>query len=127
MMNTIILIILMLIGFRLFMVRDLAAENLALRQQLAALNQKTKRPKLRIRDRVFWVVLSKFWSKWRNVLVIVKPDTVVGWHRQGFKLVWRFKSRRKGPGRPPIDPETKKLILEWSRPTPHGEPLYALR
>ncbi|MCP4576855.1 MAG: integrase, partial [Deltaproteobacteria bacterium] len=81
-----ILIILSLIAFKLFMVRDLAAENLALRQQLSTLQQKSKRPKIRVRDRVFWVLLSKIWSKWRNVLVIVKPETVVGWHKQGFKL-----------------------------------------
>ncbi len=110
------------------MVRDLAAENLALRQQLASLQRKSKRPKLKIRDRVFWVLLSRIWPKWRDVLVIVKPDTVVGWHRQGFRLFWRFKSRRKGPGRPPIDPEIRKLILDmaksnptWGAPRIHGE------
>ncbi len=102
MINILTLIILTLIAFKLFMVRDLAAENLALRQQLATLKQESKRPKLKIRDRVFCALLSTFWSKWRDVLVIVQPETVVGWHKQGFKLLWRFKSRRKGPGRPPI-------------------------
>ncbi|MCP4753152.1 MAG: helix-turn-helix domain-containing protein, partial [Proteobacteria bacterium] len=127
-LNFIILITLALIAFKLYMVHDLAAENRALRQQLAALNHKTKRPRLRLRDRVFWVLLSKFWSKWRDVLVIVQPETVVKWHRQGFKLFWRFKSRRKGPGKPPIAPEVRKLILEmamanptWGAPRIHGE------
>ncbi len=118
MMNIMILITLVLIAFKLFMVHDLAAENLALRQQLASLQRKSKRPKLKIRDRVFWVLLSKVWSKWKNVLVIVQPETVIGWHRKGFRLFWRFKSRRKGPGRPPIDPEIKKLILKMSNANP---------
>jgi len=60
---------------------DLAAENLALRQQLAALQHKSKRPRLRKRDRIFWVLLSRIWADWRSALVIVQPDTVVGWHR----------------------------------------------
>ncbi len=93
-----ILITLTLIGFKLFMTRDLAAENLALRMQLAVLQRKSTRPKLKTRDRIFWALLSKIWSKWRGALVFVQPETVVGWHRQGFKLFWKFKSRRKGPG-----------------------------
>ncbi len=64
---SIILITLVLIAFKLFMVCDLAAENLALRQQLAALNRTLKRPKIKTRDRIFWVMLSKFWTKWRDV------------------------------------------------------------
>ena len=72
----------------------LAAENLALRQQLAVLERTAKRPRLRQRDRVFWVWLSRLWRDWRSVLVIVQPDTVVRWHRQGFRLYWRWKSRR---------------------------------
>ncbi|MCP4567452.1 MAG: hypothetical protein GY841_07730, partial [FCB group bacterium] len=126
-LSFIILVTLALIAFKLFMVCDLAAENLALRQQLAALNHKTKRPRLRLRDRVFWVLLSKFWQKWRDVLVIVKPETVVGWHRQGFKLFWRFKSRRKGPGKPPIAPEIRKLILEMAKANPTSGTPYAFR
>ena len=58
---------------------ELAAENLALRQQLAIPKEKAKRPRLRPRDRVFWVWLSKLWSNWRSVLVIVQPATVVRW------------------------------------------------
>ena len=62
---------------------ELAAENLALRQQLAILKEKVKLPRLHPRDRIFWVWLSKFWPSWRSVLVIVQPATVVRWHRQG--------------------------------------------
>jgi hypothetical protein len=96
---------------------ELATENLALRQQLAILQQKSKTPRLRKRDRIFWVWLSKLWSGWRSVLVIVQPDTVVGWNRQGFKLFWRWKSRGK-PGRPRIEAEIRKLIRRMSRENP---------
>jgi putative transposase len=71
----------------------LAVENLALRQQLAVLNRKFHRPQLHRRDRFFWVILSQLWKNWREVLIIVKPETVIKWHRQGFKLYWRWKSR----------------------------------
>ena len=67
---------------------ELAAENLALRQQLAILEQRSKRPRLQRRDRIFWPWLSRFWSNWRSVLVIVQPQTVVRRHQQGFKLYW---------------------------------------
>ena len=60
---------------------ELAAENLALRQQLAVLGHKSKRPQLRNRDRIFWTWIARLWLNWRSVLVIVQPDTVLGWHR----------------------------------------------
>ena len=63
---------------------NLAAENLALRQQLAVMKRTNKRPEIRMADRLFWVFLSRIWSPWRKSLVIVKPDTVVRWHRKGF-------------------------------------------
>ena len=66
---------------------ELAVENLALRQQLAVLTQRKRRPRLRSRDRIFWVWLSRLWVGWRSVLMIVQPDTVVRWHRQGFPLL----------------------------------------
>ena len=72
----------------------LVAENLALRQQLGVLQRNALCPRLRRRDRIFWVWLSRLWSGWRSALVIVQPDTVVRWHRQGFRLYWRWKSRR---------------------------------
>jgi len=95
----------------------LAAENLALRQQLAVLNRKIHRPQLHRRDRFFWVILSQLWMNWREVLIIVKPETVIKWHRQGFRLYWRWKS--KAPvGRPKIDKEIRELIGKMSRENP---------
>ena len=88
----------------------LAFENLALRQQLAVSHQSGKRPKLRPRDRVFWVWLSRLWPNWRSALVIVRPETVIKWHRMGFKLYWRWKSRAGKVGRPCIDREIRNLI-----------------
>jgi hypothetical protein len=94
----------------------LIAENLALRQQLSVLRLSGKRPRLRKRDRIFLVWLSKLWKDWRSCLVIVQPDTVIRWHHQGFKLCWRWKSRNTG--RPRIDPEIRKLIQRMSRENP---------
>jgi len=75
---------------------SLVAENLALRQQLAILHRATPRPHLRPIDRAFWVVLSKVWSRWSGVLAIVKPATVIAWHRRAFARFWVWKSRRVG-------------------------------
>ena len=97
---------------------QLAVENLALRQQLAILKEKTKRPKLRPRDRVFWVWLSRFWANWRSALLVVQPDTVVRWHRRGFKLYWRWKSRTGQVGRPKIDLEIRRLIRRMPQENP---------
>ncbi len=97
---------------------ELAAENLALRKQLAILEHKSKRPRLRKRDRIFWTWLSRLWSNWRSVLVIVQPETVVRWHQQGFRLYWRWKSRAGKVGRPRVDAEIRKLIRRMSRHNP---------
>jgi transposase InsO family protein len=86
-----------------------AVVELALRQQLATYAQTRPKPMLTPLDRAFWVVLFRLWSRWREVLVIVKPDTVIRWHRKGFRLYWRAISKR-GPGRPPISEEVKALI-----------------
>lgn len=96
----------------------LAAENLALRQQLSVLEHTVKRPKLRPRDRRFWVWLSHLWPAWCSVLRIVQPDTVTKWHRLGFKLYWRWKSTPKSPGRPPIDKGIRDLIRRMARDNP---------
>ena len=64
---------------------DLAFENLALRQQLAILNRPKKRPQIRTKDRLFCIILSRFWSNWRQALIVVKPETVVRWHKNGFQ------------------------------------------
>lgn len=96
---------------------SLAAEILVLRQQLLVLNRSLKRPKLPRRDRLFWVCLSRLWKDWRDALIIIKPDTVIKWHREGFRLYWRWKS--KTPiGRPPIDKEIRELIRRISRENP---------
>src|SRR5215510_13594132 len=79
---------------------DLVLENLALRQQLAIFKRRSPRPKLQPTDRLFWVWLSKVWIAWRDTLIIVKPETVIAWHRQGFRFYWRWLSRRKSVGRP---------------------------
>ncbi len=95
----------------------LAAENLALRHQLTVLQRSVKRPKLRTRDRIFLVWLSKLWPNWRVALLIVQPETVVRWHRRGFRLYWRWKSRKK-PGRLPVDRDIRDLIRRISRENP---------
>ena len=96
----------------------LAMENLALRQQLAVYKQSVKRLKLRRRDRIFWVWLSRLWLNWRSARIMVQPQTVVGWHRQGFQLYWRWKSRSGKTGRPPIPAEIRELIRLMSRENP---------
>jgi putative transposase len=87
---------------------SLVAENLALRQQLAVLRRETSRPQLSPVDRAFWVVLSRIWSRWADALAIVKPATVIGWHRRGFARFWAYKSRRSG--RPRISRDVVELI-----------------
>jgi putative transposase len=77
--------------------RELVLENLALRQQLAILQRNTKRPSLTNADRAFWVALSRLWPDWHNALIIVKPQTVIRWHRKGFKLYWTSESRHREP------------------------------
>src|SRR5215813_2786069 len=97
--------------------RDLALENLALRQQLAVYQRRHPRPQLRPRDRLFWVWLSKVWGQWRSALLIVKPETVIRWRREGFKLFWTRLSRRKRAGRPPVHAQVRALIKQryWWR------------
>ncbi len=98
--------------------RNLLIENLALRQQLAIMKQHVKRPKIKIRDRIFWVFLSRVWKDWKSVLIVVKPETVIRWHRKGFKLFWTFKSRKHRVGRPSIAPEIRKLIQDMAMANP---------
>src|SRR5215469_4855319 len=75
--------------------RDLMLENSVLRQQLAVLKQRNPRPRLRSVDKVFWVSMKSIWSRWRDSLVIVTPETVKRWHREGFRKYWRWRSRRE--------------------------------
>ena len=107
---------------------DLALENLALRQQLINLRRTSSRARLRNCDRAFWLVLSRFWSRWADVLVVVKPDTVVRSHRAAFRLFWRWKSRSGSPSDGGVSPDTKRLIRQmaeanvgWGAPRIHGE------
>jgi hypothetical protein len=66
----------------------LQLEILALRHQLSVLHRSVKRPKLTDADRVFWAWLSEVWRDWRTALVIVRPETVIAWHRRGFRWLW---------------------------------------
>ena len=101
---------------RFFLARVvLLAENLALRQQLAVLLRQQPRPRLRRRNRLFWVFLSRWFSGWRDWLVLVKPETVIGWHRRGFRLFWRWKSGGRTRGRPTISRELIALIRRMAK------------
>jgi putative transposase len=99
-----------------------------LRQQLNAMKRSIKRPQLSSRDRLFWIMLCRFWSNWQESLIVVNPETVIRWHRKGFKLFWKFKSRHKESGRPSISPKIRDLIVKmakvnpiWGAPRIHGE------
>ena len=107
----------------------LQLEILALRHQLSVL-KRSQRGRLRLNraDRLLWVWLSRFWSQWRSALVVVKPETVISWHRKGFRWYWRWKSRNREPGRPRLDSEVRDLIRNmslanplWGAPRIHGE------
>jgi len=108
---------------------DLQLENLALRHQIGVLQRSIRRrPKLTPRDRLFWVCLSRIWRDWRSTLIIVKPETVVAWHRKAFRMFWTWKVRHGQPGRPPVPREVRDLIREmcrenptWGAPRIHGE------
>ncbi|MEO5378998.1 MAG: integrase core domain-containing protein [Magnetococcus sp. DMHC-6] len=107
----------------------LQMEILALRHQIAVLQRtKPKRLNIHLLDRLLWVWLSHIWKGWRASLVIVKPETVIHWHREGFRLFWKWKSRKKRPGRPLVTKEIRDLIRKmslenslWGAPRIHGE------
>jgi transposase InsO family protein len=90
-----------------------AIVELALRQQLAVYAQDRPRPRLSPLDRAFWVALSRLWPRWRESLVVVRPETVIRWHRQRFRRYWRSIST-PGPGRPPISKEIQELIVRMT-------------
>jgi putative transposase len=103
-------------------------EVLALRHQLQVL-QRSRPRRLRLvkADRWLWAWLSRSWTGWRTALVIVKPATVIAWHRQGFRLLWTWRSRRR-TGRPNVPPDVRALIRTmsqtnplWGAPRIHGE------
>jgi putative transposase len=95
---------------------SLVAENLLLRQQLAILCRATPRLRLRPIDRAFWVTASRLWSRWADTLAIVRPATVVEWHRHGFARRWAWKSRPMG--RPPLATDLVSLIERMARENP---------
>jgi transposase InsO family protein len=111
--------------------RDRAAmqlEILALRHQLHVINRsRPQRLPLTHADRMLWVWRSKRWNEWRAALVIVRPETVLAWHRRGFRLFWTWKSRHR-IGRPGVPPDVRQLIRKmaemnplWGAPRIHGE------
>jgi putative transposase len=116
--------------FRLFPnCRDLVLENFVLRHQLGVLKRRRPRPSLSIFDKLFWVAISRFWSGWKQALIIVTPETVVRWHRAGFRLYWKLISRvRRQAGRKQIPKQVRALIFRmvaenptWGAPRIHGE------
>jgi transposase InsO family protein len=115
---------------RIFRSRSsLLLENLVLRQQLSVFKRKHPRPHIASVDQVFWVLVRRFWSGWKQALIIVTPDTVVRWHRAGFAVYWRAISRtRRVFGRKRISKEVRNLIFRmvaenqtWGAPRVHGE------
>src|SRR5437588_5218803 len=106
--------------------RELVLENLALRQQLAAVHRTTRCP--RARDRLFWMALARSWRNWRAALIVVQPDTVIRWHRDWLRRRWTRGSQRRPDGRPLIDQQIRTLVSEmasanplWGAPRIHGE------
>jgi putative transposase len=127
-MITMVLHLIRLLPFLFGGHRQLALENVALRQQLAVYKRSVPRPRLRQTDRVFWIALAKLWPGWRQPLLIVTPDTVLRWQRRRFHEYWTRLSGRPTGGRPPVNTEIKTLITRiaaanplWGAPRIHGE------
>jgi putative transposase len=87
----------------------LLMENLLLRQQLAIALRTRRRPHVRWHDRLFWIAARRLVTDWRRHLVLVQPETVLRWHRQGWRLLWRWRSRSP-IGRPRLTQEVRDLI-----------------
>jgi putative transposase len=107
--------------------RKLVLENLALRQQLTAMKRAARRPRLQARDRLFWIALARVWRNWRLAVVLVRPDTVVRWHRDWLRRRWTRRSTPRN-GRPGVSREIRALVREmatanplWGAPRIHGE------
>ena len=109
--------------------RYLALENLALRQQLGVLKRRHPRPRLDLLDKLLWVAIRHFWSEWKRSLIVVTPETVVRWHRAGFRLYWKLISKVSKPiGRRQTPKQVRQLIFQmvrenptWGAPRIHGE------
>ena len=113
-MRTLLAALLALVRATLMPRASLALENAALRQQLTICRRTQERTRLPPKDRLFWVALHRIWSDCTHSLIIVKPATVLGWHRQGFKAMWRRKSRPGRIGRPRIPRKHIALIKRIS-------------
>ena len=107
--------------------RSLVLENLALRQQLTMYQRTRPRPAARGIDRLFWIGLRLAWPDWKSALVVVRPATVIAWHRRGLAWYWTHRSRPSG-GRPQVGADVRRLIREmavtnllWGAPRIHGE------
>lgn len=106
---------------------NVVLENLVLRQQLAVLKRRHPRPSLGLFDKLFWVVARRVWSAWKQYLIIVTPETVVRWHRTGFRIYWRLISRVQAQvGRKPTPKKVRELIFRmvadnptWGAPRIH--------
>src|SRR5437667_426836 len=127
-MITLLLHLLRILPFLFGGHRQLALENLTLRQQLAVYKRAVPRPRLCTTDRMFWVVLARVWPGWRQALIIVSPDTVLRWQRRRFREYWTMLSARPTGGRPTVDIEIRTLITRmaaanplWGAPRIHGE------
>ena len=117
-MITLLLHLLRLLPFLCGGHRQLALENLALRQQLAVYKRTTNRPRLQRSDRLLWVWLSKVWPAWRQALVIVAPATVLSWQRRRFRRHWATLSGRRPAGHPPVDAAIKALVRRMAAANP---------
>src|SRR5437773_1597778 len=96
----------------------LQLENLALRHQLGVLHRSVKKPKLTPLDRLLWAWLCGVWADWRSALMVVKPETLIAWHRKGFRLFWTWKVRRGPCGCPSVPKDVRDLIRLMSRANP---------
>src|SRR5437879_114316 len=121
-MVTLLLRLLRLLPFFCGGHRQLAIENLALRQQLAVYKRTATRPRLRTMDRLFWVGLARIWTRWRQPLVIVTPDTVLRWQRHRFRAYWTRLSGRPIGCRPPVTAEIKALVARLATANPLWAP-----
>ena len=96
----------------------LALENAALRHQLSVLKRSVKRPNIKDSDRIFWIMMRRLLKDWQDALIFVKPETVIRWHREGWKHYWKRKSKPKKVGRPPISFKLIHLIRRMSKENP---------
>jgi len=127
-MITLLLLLFRVLPFLVGGHRQLALENLALRQQLAVYKRTVSRPPLRRTDRLFWGALARVWADWRRPLVIVTPDTVLRWQRRRFRQYWTTRSARPPGGRPPVNAQINALVRRmatanplWGAPRIHAE------